>query len=53
MPSFCELESKFGEIVAQAILENIERYEGVRSSVVSSLEDRWHYLTQGASAISA
>ena len=44
MPNFQELEIKFGEVVAQAILENLERFEGVRSDVVTSLEDRWQIL---------
>ena len=44
MFGFHDLEAKFGEVVAQAILENLERYEGVRSSVVSSLEERWDNL---------
>lgn len=33
--------SRHGEVVAQAVLENIERYEGVRSCVLASLEERW------------
>ena len=33
MPNFHELEIKFGEVVAQAILENLERFEGVRNDV--------------------
>ena len=46
MPSFRDLEEKFGEVVAQAVLENLERFEGVRGCVISSLEDRWQALMQ-------
>jgi hypothetical protein len=38
--------ARHGEVVAQAILENLERYEGVRSDIMASLEDRWMSLTQ-------
>ncbi|MGE3623587.1 MAG: hypothetical protein AB7H77_06940 [Bdellovibrionales bacterium] len=38
--------ARHGEVVAQAILENLERYEGVRSSVVTSLEERWERLIE-------
>jgi hypothetical protein len=38
--------SRYGEVVAQAILENLERFEGVRGNAVLSLEERWHFLMQ-------
>jgi hypothetical protein len=53
MPAFHELEIKFGEVVAQAILENLERFEGIRSDVVTPLEDRWQVLTACSQAHAA
>jgi hypothetical protein len=53
MFSFHDLEKKFGEVVAQAILENLERYEGVRSGVIASLEDRWQILMQDNQPVAA
>jgi len=44
MPSFRELEKKFGEIAAQAILENLERFEGIRGCTSIPLEQRWMAL---------
>ncbi|MFY9287545.1 MAG: hypothetical protein WAO98_03485 [Alphaproteobacteria bacterium] len=40
--------ARHGEVAAQAIVENIERYEGVRNSNVISLEQRWHRVMQPA-----
>jgi hypothetical protein len=41
---FENLIARYGEVVAQAILENLERFEGVRNDVVMPLADRWHNL---------
>jgi hypothetical protein len=38
--------ARHGEVVAQAILENIERFEGIRSSTATSLEERWFAVIQ-------
>ena len=37
--------ARHGEVAAQAVLENLERYEGIRSSYVAvPLEERWQRL---------
>jgi hypothetical protein len=38
--------SRYGEVTAQAIVENLERFEGVRGNAALSLEERWHFLMQ-------
>lgn len=48
MMPFDQFISRHGEAVAQALLENMERYEGIRSDTVESLEDRWMRLMQSA-----
>lgn len=40
--------ARHGEVAAQAILENLERYEGIRSNIVASLEERWQMLMQNS-----
>jgi len=37
---------RYGEIGVQDIIERLERAEGVKSHVETSLEDRWNYLMQ-------
>jgi hypothetical protein len=41
MKEFEAFTARHGEIVAQAILENWERYMGIRHFGPVSLEDRW------------
>jgi len=43
-----QLVNRYGEVVVQAIVENLERYEGVRSEAAVSLEQRWQRLMQNA-----
>jgi len=38
--------SRHGEFGVQAIVEHLERYEGVGSSIYASLEERWNSLMQ-------
>ena len=42
-----QLVNRYGEVVVQAIVENLERYEGVRCEAAVSLEQRWQRLMQG------
>jgi hypothetical protein len=44
MMNFESFVSRHGEFGVQAILERIERYEGLRSAADISLEDRWAAL---------
>ena len=44
MPNFDTYVSRHGEFGAQALIERIERYEGIRASIVLSLEERWNSL---------
>ncbi len=44
MLEFDKFVARHGEVVAQAILENLERHEGVRSASVVPLQQRWHNL---------
>jgi hypothetical protein len=37
---------RHGEFAIQAIIESLERYEGVRANAAASLEDRWNALMQ-------
>jgi len=46
MVEFEKFLARHGEVVAQAVLENLERYEGVRGSLTTSLEERWYNLMQ-------
>ncbi len=36
--------ARHGEVAAQALIENIERFEGVRSNSFVPLEQRWQVL---------
>jgi hypothetical protein len=38
--------SRHGEFGVQALIERLERYEGIRSKVETSLEERWVLLMQ-------
>jgi hypothetical protein len=46
MLQFSQFVARHGEIAAQAILENLERFEGVRSNATLSLEERWRRMMQ-------
>ena len=50
MLSFEQYVKRHGEFGAQAIIERIERYEGIRSRIGTSLEDRWNMLMQSCPA---
>ena len=41
---FLRFVSRHGEAATQAILETLERYEGVRPRVCVPLEERWDWL---------
>lgn len=38
--------ARHGEFGVQAIVERLERYEGVGHNIYSSLEERWNSLMQ-------
>jgi len=44
MLEFDKFVARHGEVVAQAILENLERHEGIRSNTGAPLQQRWHRL---------
>lgn len=46
MLNFDQYVALYGEHVVQAIVERLERYEGVRSNMGAPLEDRWNMLMQ-------
>ena len=51
MIDFENLVARHGEFVVQAILEKIERYEGVRPRMDIPLEERWNtVINKGAAA---
>ena len=41
MLDFGRFIARHGEVAAQAVLENIERFQGVRHNPLLSLEARW------------
>jgi hypothetical protein len=41
MPNFESFVARHGEFGTQALIERIERYEGVRMAACISLEERW------------
>lgn len=43
---FAAFLARHGEVVTQAVVENLERYEGVRSDTAAPLTQRWSILTQ-------
>lgn len=43
---FCRFLSRHGEAATQAILETLERYEGIRTRSCWPLEERWKYAMQ-------
>ncbi len=46
MPNFETYVVRHGEFTIQAIIERLEHYEGIRSNVTASLEERWNALMQ-------
>jgi len=48
MPDFHKYLMRHGEHGVQAIIEQIERREGIKSREGASLEDRWQALVQSA-----
>jgi len=46
MLEFETFVARHGEVAAQALIENLERFEGVRHAVVVPLEQRWASLMQ-------
>ena len=46
MPDFHKYVARHGEHGVQAIVERLERYDGIRHHVSVSLEDRWNFLMQ-------
>jgi hypothetical protein len=44
MLNFEHIVSRHGEIVVQALIEDIERREGIRNARPLPLEDRWRVL---------
>jgi hypothetical protein len=45
-PQFEQFVAQHGEVVAQAIIENLERFKKVRVAHDVSLKERWHRLMQ-------
>ena len=48
MLSFDQYVMRHGEFGVQAIIERLERYEGIRNRIGISLEERWDALMQQA-----
>ena len=46
MLDFNKYLMRHGEFWVQALIEHLERYEGIRSNPVIALEDRWNALMQ-------
>lgn len=44
MLNFQEYVGRHGEVGVQAIIEKLERYEGVSPVANRSLEERWNFL---------
>lgn len=44
MLHFDQFVARHGEIVAQALVENLERFEGIRSNAALPLQQRWEKL---------
>jgi hypothetical protein len=50
MPNFETYLARHGEFGVQALIERLERYEGIHSCIVLSLEDRWNALMANGNA---
>jgi hypothetical protein len=48
MPSFHDFVMRHGEHGAQALVEKLERYEGIRVRMGVTLEQRWNEVMQPA-----
>jgi hypothetical protein len=46
MPNFEQYVARHGEFGVQAIIERLERYEGIHSRIGTPLEERWASLMQ-------
>jgi len=46
MLDFSKYMMRYGEHGVQAIVEDIEKHQGIRYSAVVSLEDRWNKVMQ-------
>ena len=44
MLQFSKFVARHGEVVAQALLENLERFEGIRPNTAIPVEQRWENL---------
>jgi len=44
MPNYTEFMMRHGEFGAQAIVEQLERYEGIHNRPGVSLEERWNVV---------
>ena len=44
MLQYDQFVARHGEAAAQALLENLERFEGIRPNTSVPLEQRWHKL---------
>ncbi len=53
MLQFDQFVARHGEIAAQALLENLERFEGIRSNTAVPVKLRWEKLVTSAPAIEA
>ncbi|MER2520679.1 MAG: hypothetical protein ABTQ34_08335 [Bdellovibrionales bacterium] len=53
MFSFDPFVARHGEVVAQAIIENFERYQGIELDASVPLEVRWRRLVEDASPCDA
>ena len=50
MLDFDKYVARHGEHGVQAIIERLERYEGIKSCISTSLEDRWNLLMQATAS---
>lgn len=46
MPKFHDFMMRHGESGVQALVESVERYEGVKAMTGVSLEERWNAVMQ-------
>ena len=49
MLDFDKYIARYGEFGVQALIERLERYEGIHANVETSLEERWKVLMQNCS----
>lgn len=53
MPDFESYVARHGEFGVQALLERIERYDGVRAAIGASLEERWAAVMENTASYGA